>query len=329
MIFATRHNFKMENDGISGANYSGRTHSASISHAASTFESAFGEDFDPCLDGASQGSDLWFDVVSEVHFEQPLVVGEKFTDTEKDIISLAFRRFERFGGRSASAVGGKADHTGYITAEDFDEGPARQAFLLCYGHAWHLLGGKKDGQVKPLTPSAHRALEFYFCHNPNAMTFEDAGSAMSEEIRRDVVRLRFMYEFWLSWMILPPLPFAVTPLPGLVEDAASTAAGLEGVALAQVIWQNPGIELANAILTTQNRLRNICYECTDTELVAALNALTAEYLVSLKMLDNRATANLYLTGANPEQEIKDKSLDPDLFRRVQKSTIWWSRLFSE
>lgn len=201
--------------------------------------------------------------------------------------------------------------------------------MLCYGHAWHLLGDKKPEDSGRLSVSAQRALSFYFCHDPEVMTFEDAGAAMSEDIRRDVVRLRFMYEFWLSWMVLPPMPFNFMPLPGLVEDMASTTAGLEGVGLAHVIWQNPGIAVSEAIFKTKERLDNIGYDSSEEELLAALNALMAEYLVSRKYLEDPTFANLYLTGANPEQEIKDKSLDPDLYKRVQRSTIWWSRLFSE
>jgi len=280
-----------------------------------SFTEPSGADFDASFGGVIESDDFWDNVVSPIDDGQPLVVNKELTDAEKDTVSVAIRRLARFGGRTSSAVVEKPDSTGYVTYEDFEEGPAQEAFLLCYGHAWNLFGKSQIKQAE-ITPSADRALNFYFCHDPDEMTFEDAGPAMSETIRRDVVRLRIMYEFWLIWARLPAMPFSMVPLPEFIENTSEYLAGLEAIALANVIWNQPGIYWDEAIEAAHLR-----YKSSDEKMDASLNALVAHYIVSEK------GGSLYLTGANPIQEKQDRLQDPAQARRNQ-STVWWSRIFS-
>lgn len=274
------------------------------------------DDFDTGFSGDPAGDTIWLDVVHEIDGEQSPFAIKELSDAQKSALSLAIKRFVRFGGRTKAAVGGKTDHTGYITFEDFEEGSQREAFLLIYGQALNLFEGKT-------IQSRNRAIEFFFCFNPAELTFDDASAAISEDIRRDVFRLRVMYEFWLGWYILPPMPFMMAPLPAQVEEWASTAAGLSGVALSHVIWQNPSITQTKAIAMAQERLESTGAIITDVEFVHAIKKLQDNYILSAQ------DQNLYLTGKNPSQEIEDAQLNPNTSHRAQKNSFWWSRLFNE
>jgi hypothetical protein len=274
-----------------------------------------GEDFDPSFYGDPEGDAVWIHVVPESDSDQSLFAIKELSDTQKVALSIAVKRFERFGKRTKAAVGSETDHTGYITFEDFEEGPQREAFLLIYGHALNLFEGKTIiGRA--------RAIEFFFCHNPQALTFDDASAAISEDVRRDVFRLRVMYEFWMGWYILPPMPFMMTSLPAQIDDWASTAGGIAGVVLAQVVWQNPSITESDAIAMAQVRMANAGAVMSAEKLHFAINDLKANYILSAN------SDNLYLTGRNPSQEIQDAQLSKDGSLREQKSSFWWSRLFT-
>lgn len=274
------------------------------------------QDFNSSLGGDITGDSVWIDVVCEVDGEQPPSTAKELNDAQKIALSIAIKRFTRFGGRTKAAVGGKTDHTGYITFEDFEDGPQREAFLLIYGQALNLFEGKTVG-------GRNRAVEFFFCFNPDELTFDDASAAISEDIRRDVFRLRVMYEFWLGWYILPAMPFTMAALPAQVEDWASAADGIAGVVMAQVVWQNPSITQSDALQIAKKRLENVGINLLDEDLVQAIKKLRENYILSVQ------NENLYLTGKNPSQEIEDAQLNPNTSHRAQKNSFWWSRLFSE
>lgn len=293
---------------------------------ADTFDGDFGfgpaptipswEDFDSGFTGDPAGGTVWIDVVHEIDGEQPRFAIKELDDAQKSALSFAIKRFNRFGGRTKAAVGEKTDHTGYVTAEDFEPGAQQDAFLLIYGQALNLFEGKT-------TTGRNRAIEFFFCLNPQALTFDDASATISEDIRRDVFRLRVMYEFWIGWYILPPMPFTMAPLPSQVDDWASASAGLSGVTISQVVWQNPSITISSAIDMAQERLKNVGVNTSSEVLLQAIKKLRGDYILSAQ------DQNLYLTGKNPSQEIEDAQLNPNTSHRAQKSSFWWSRLFNE
>ena len=126
----------------------------------------------------------------------------------------------------------KAPKAGPRAYELFDEGPERDAFLLVYGHAYNLL--QHDD-----VDARHAAMHFFYdAADEDRLTFQDAIEVIGggTTVRGDVIRLRFMYEFWLRWYKPPVMGFEASPVPDFIEAKACMVGGIEAGILAGEIW---------------------------------------------------------------------------------------------
>jgi hypothetical protein len=246
-------------------------------------------------EGGSQGLDL------------------ELTDAESAIIRLAQGKVGGTRGRAAAAKSEKV----YITHEDFEEGPERDAFLLIFGYAEHLFAGPNQKEFCVSDAKQVRAVSFFFCRNPNELTFEDAVSCIDNQIRLDVLRLRFMLEFWLRGWQLPPMPENTDGLPARVELMAAQHEAIVGIALAREAWFEPGIA-AGALLDRVAAGKSLEIASLAKR---AFKDLVLSYVLSI------ADGKVYTTGKNPILELEDKLNDPTLRVRGQLANIYWSRKF--
>ncbi|MFN5095810.1 MAG: hypothetical protein ACK5BY_02775 [Limnohabitans sp.] len=237
----------------------------------------------------------------------------ELTDAESAIVRLAQGKVAGTRGRAAAAKTEKV----YITHEDFDEGPERDAFLLIFGYAENLLAGPNSKSFNADDLKQRRALNFFFCNDPKELTFEDAVACIDNQIRLDVLRLRFMLEFWLRGWKLPSMPDNADGLPARVELMAAQYEAIVGIALAREAWFEPGID-AGALLD-----KVVAGKSQEIARLAkrALKDLVLNYVLSI------ADGKVYTTGKNPILELEDKLNDPAIRLRGQLTNIYWSRRF--
>ena len=239
--------------------------------------------------------------------------GEQLTDAENAIIRLVEGKITGSRGRVASAKSEKV----YITHEDFDEGPERDAFLLIFGYAEHLFDGVKKSDFNPKDPKKLKALRFFFCRTLAELNFEDAVMCIDNQIRSDVIRLRFMLEFWLRGWTMPALPEDADGLPSRIELMAAQREAMIGVTLAREAWFQPGIpaeKLLDLVLDGRG-------EDVREKIKHAFKDLVIDYVLSI------ADGKVYTTGKNPILELEDKLNDPTVRVRSQLANIYWSRRF--
>ena len=192
----------------------------------------------------------------------------------------------------------KAPKAGPRAYELFDEGPERDAFLLVYGHAYNLL--QHDD-----VDARHAAMHFFYdAADEDRLTFQDAIEVIGggTTVRGDVIRLRFMYEFWLRWYKPPVMGFEASPVPDFIEAKACMVGGIEAGILAGEIWYQPGISLTEAMAKTAD----ICDRTSGdvpsaARMKEAIDALIADsYMVSTRpSSDGSPSSDLWLTGTNP------------------------------
>jgi hypothetical protein len=228
----------------------------------------------------------------------------ELTPAENSIIRFAERKASRRGAPGSSSKSEKI----YITHEDFEQGPQRDAFLLIYGYAENLFVSNDDGKIE-------RAIEFFFCNRITSISFEEAAACIDSFIRTDVLRLRFVYEFWLRKWDRGPLPVDAVELPSRVELMAASSGGMVAMELAHAVWMQPGIcikELFKMMTEGETEAR---ITLVDKALTDMLNA----YILSM------ADKKVYVTGKNPVLEFEDKVNDPTMSTRHQLANIHWSR----
>ncbi len=160
-------------------------------------------------------------------------------------------------------------------------------------------------------------MSFFFCRNPQELNFEDAVSCIDNQIRLDVLRLRFMLEFWLRGWKLPAMPDSADGLPARVELMAAQYEAIVGIALAREAWFEPGINAA-ALLDKvaagkSPEIANLAKR--------AFKDLVLNYVLSI------ADGKVYTTGKNPILELEERLNDPTLKVRGQLANIYWSRKF--
>lgn len=247
------------------------------------------------LDGGAQGLDL------------------ELTDAESAIVRLAQGKVGSARGRAAASKAEKV----YITHEDFEEGPERDAFLLIFGYAEHLFAGPSQNAFSMTNAQQAKAVHFFFCRNPNELTLEDAVACIDGQIRLDVLRLRFMLEFWLRGWHLPPMPHNTDGLPARVELMAAQHEAIVGIALAREAWFEPGID-AGALLE-----RVAAGKSPEMAILAkrAFKDLVLNYVLSVR------EGMVYTTGKNPILELEEKLNDPTVKVRGHLANIYWSRKF--
>lgn len=243
----------------------------------------------------------------------------ELNDAEGKIVQLFEDKIGRGRGRSAVAKEEKI----YVTHEDFDEGPERDAFLLLYGYSSHLFDSAKDGPFVN-NDKKRKALRFVFCHTLREMSMVDAVSAINDEIRVDVLRLRFMLEFWMRGWALPTMPEDADGLPGRVELMAAHYGDMIGIELAREAWFKPGIEEKELLaLALEGRPASARHQVMEAYRTMVLN-----YVLSIKETreDEESRVRVYVTGKNPILEAEDLLSEPG--RRVGNvANIYWSRRF--
>ena len=238
----------------------------------------------------------------------------QLSSLEATIIQLAKGKVTGARGHTAAAATQKI----YITHEDFEEGPERDAFLLIYGYAENLFSETKASTFNSSDLTKTRAIDFFFCRSIGGLHFDDAVNCIDDTIRIDVIRLRFMLEFWIRGWRLPAMPETADPLPARIEVTAASRSGLIGIALAREAWFRPGID-------AQTLLSMACDEGSSKEVTDkvknAFNDLVCDYVLSIN------DGKVYCTGKNPILELEDRVLDPTLSNRNQLANLHWSRKF--
>jgi hypothetical protein len=239
--------------------------------------------------------------------------GRELSDAESAIIRLAEGKITRKGGRVASAKSEKV----YITHEDFDEGPERDAFLLIFGYAENLFEGPVKHAFNGKDIKKIKALKFFFCRSLGELSFVDAVACIHGEIRVDVLRLRFMLEFWLRGWKIPQFPEDAESLPSRIELAAAQYQSMIGVSIVREAWFEPGIDAAVLL----DRVLEDRDEKVYNLIKSSFKDLVLNYILSI------ADGKVYTTGKNPILELEDKINDPSVSVRGGLANIYWSRRF--
>lgn len=237
----------------------------------------------------------------------------ELTDAESAIVRLVEGKTANSRGRAAAAKTEKV----YITHEDFDEGPERDAFLLIFGYAEHLFDGPSKKPFDENDPKKLKALRFFFCRAQSELNLEDVVACIDSQIRTDVLRLRFMLEFWLRGWQIPQLPDDADGLPSRIELVAAQHEAMLGVALAREAWFEPGIAAADLL----ERVLSGRGSDVQEKIKRAFKDLVIAYVLSI------VDGKVYTTGKNPILELEDKLNDPTLRVRGQLANIYWSRRF--
>ena len=272
------------------------------------------EDFGPLADLGDGGAGLQPSGMDVSHLDQGASgLDFELTDAESAIVRLVEGKIGGARGRTAASKSEKV----YVTHEDFDEGPERDAFLLIFGYAEHLFEGPEKKGFDGNDLKKQRALNFFFCRSATDLNFEDAVACIDNQIRLDVLRLRFMLEFWMRGWKIPALPESADGLPSRIELTAAQFEGMIGVALAREAWFEPGIAAA-ALL---DRVVGDKDEDFATLAKSAFKGMVLDYVLSI------ADGKVYTTGKNPILELEDKLNDPTVRVRGQLANIYWSRRF--
>ena len=306
------------------SNQAGESNDGRITHDVGGWDSNIGHDIASNFSDADFGGGN-FDDFGFTNFEP---AGMDFSDAvegapgsdlqlsplEATIIQFAKSKIAGPRGHSAAAATQKV----YITHEDFEEGPERDAFLLIYGYAENLFSETKTSDFKPDDLVKTRAVDFFFCRSIGGLHLDDAVNCIDDTIRIDVIRLRFMLEFWIRGWQLPPMPTTADPLPTRIEVTAATRSGLIGIALAREAWYRPGIDAKTlmSMVIDDDSTPDV------TEKVkTALSELVCDYVLSIN------DGKVYTTGKNPILELEDRVLDPTLSNRNMLANLHWSRKF--
>lgn len=260
---------------------------------------------DTSIQSADLGGPNFDESASGLNFE--------FTDAESAIIRLAEGKIAGPRGRTAAAKAEKI----YITHEDFEEGPERDSFLLIFGYAEHLFEGADTTRFDGQDAKKLKALRFFFCPSASELNLEDVVACIDNQIRTDVLRLRFMLEFWLRGWQIPALPDDADGLPSRIELMAAEYEAMIGIALAREAWFEPGI-LASVLID-----RVLAGRGADVleKIKHAFKDLVIAYVLSI------ADGQVYTTGKNPILELEDRLNDPNVRFRSDLANIYWSRRF--
>ncbi len=248
------------------------------------------------------------DLVLQDDLECPSGSLFKLNEVEASIIRLTERSIGRRGTNSKKASEKKA----YITHEDFEEGPERDAFLLIFGYAELLFESNNPKSKKS-------AIQFFFCHSDIEISFDDAVSAIDYSIRVDVIRLRLMLEFWLREWVVGDLPILACSLPARVELMAIQCAGPYGIDLAREAWFSPGITEDKLISSVLNRNPGI----SKSDAMIAMKNLLAFHILSERK-NGDGLGRFYTTGQNPILQIEELIMARGDVARSVPSLRWGS-----
>jgi len=192
-----------------------------------------------------------------------------------------------------------------VTAEDFEEGVARDAYILIETFGRNLL------LVNSTPAKRNAAMRFFFIESEDSINFKDCCEAIDPMIRPGVILLRFQYEFWLRWFTLAtPLPENAVDLPEEAKGRAAYIAGDPGVTIAREAWFQPGLSY-NTLLERSCFLLPPSIRNKVPELI--------ERLVDANVLSVAEPDHWYATGRNPALYAQETG--------TPSSTIIWSALF--
>lgn len=195
-----------------------------------------------------------------------------------------------------------------FSEEDFD-GAQRKAFIVIR-HYKNLIF-RKTAKPQEIFESANFIFGRTF---ENELNFDMCCEVL--EARRDVLRLRFHYEFYLRWMVFPAeFPFMIDPLPYRIDNEIIYHVGERGRALAYEAWAQPGIRTPEMILRAFD-IDQIEQAPKDT--MKILEILESHYIMS------RQGDNWYLTGRNPLMSRVDRTI----YRKPGTGgSLNWARLW--
>lgn len=177
-----------------------------------------------------------------------------------------------------------------FTEDDFDDPAQRKAFILLRHYKNEIF------KAKTTPDEIIEAATFIFGRSQTGeLNFDLCCEVLNA--RRDVLRMRFHYEFFLKWMVFPvEFPFMIDPLPKVVENEILMHIGEDARALAVEAWVQPGITTDEMYAKAMQTIRtdSIGRQApTQLQLKKWLEAMEDRYLMS------RSHDNWYLTGRNP------------------------------
>lgn len=203
-----------------------------------------------------------------------------------------------------------------ITADDFEEGHQRDAFVIIQEFYRVLLNS--DSKMH----SRLKAIEFFFCPaTQQRINFDEAAVAIDPNIRPDVFRLRLMFEFWNRWTVFgQELPEDALPPPDRVMSMANYY-GPAAVALVTECWFYPGIEEPELFERAENYLDQNELSYNKIHLQREFKNLVSNYILSMK------TNSVYCTGKNPVMEVNDHLRQSGKLSGARASQVSWAKLF--
>lgn len=222
----------------------------------------------------------------------------------------ALQSVAKLGRRRSSK---KEEYVRNLTAEDFEDGSERLAFMIIKANVDELFNSK----VKP--SQFIEAAKWIFGRNTEAFNFEEACRTLS--VRADVVRLRIQFQFWRLWKVCPvEFPFMVARVPEILEGEIYILADEEGYDIARTAWLQPGIK-TQALIDEASGGRALFANPDCPVFVKyrkALEMLSARYIMS------QQGDYWWLTGRNPI--MRDLDLSNPAYRR-NMTHLSWSKMF--
>lgn len=195
-----------------------------------------------------------------------------------------------------------------VRLDDFEEGAARWAVEAIQASVRQLFA-YVDRPAKVASVAA-----WLFSAETGPTSFENC--CVVHSARPDVVRMRIHFELWRKGRAVKrPLRNALASLPEYIEQRLVLTTGVDGIRVAGMLWEEPGV------LDAELRRR-----LSEREL-AALHAMAEMYIASPSPSEPR---RWYLTGINPILEASDGALvlnyrEHHLPRRQRLDVSWSSR----
>ena len=204
-------------------------------------------------------------------------VGEAPFDTAINNLKKSGRRLTK---RQAQAS---------FSEDDFDDPAQRKAFILLRHYKNEIF------KAKATADEILEAAAFIFGRSLSGeLNFDLCCEVLNA--RRDVLRMRFHYEFFVKWMIFPiEFPFMIDPLPGVVENEILMYVNENARALAVEAWAQPGVSTGVLYARAAEAIGGSFKAgiSPEAQMKQWLEAMEDRHLMS------RVNDSWYLTGRNP------------------------------
>ena len=178
-----------------------------------------------------------------------------------------------------------------FSEDDFDDVAQRKAFILLRHYKNNIFKAKSKSE------EIIEAVNFIFGRSESGqLNFDLCCDVL--EARRDVLRLRFHYEFFLKWMVFPfEFPFMIDPMPQVIENEILMHVNENSRALAVQAWRQPGICTADLFSKARQIIEfespSVASQISNQDMKRWLEALEDRRIMSI------SGDNWYLTGRNP------------------------------